>query len=292
MGRHGTMLRYGDRKGHLRRKCPRTERGGQNERRRTATNLVRRGEQANYVFRTKHSSQIARKFLKSQLQKKNLDGLYEVLAAGSIVYKISPTTSVIKDPNRQEVRMRNPNIAKLGTKAERDPDLGQYIERRPKKIYDKTVEQKIIKHRRYLVRKILGDKKIKRNQKQADDISVGSSDRSCISTASNVARSLKMRIPKRNPKHDDTFTNRSDLTQILHFSPPVPIAPPTHNPSVAGSSAARVASPQMPTHILRKTEKRQLTISDTSDSDRSSVRKSKRTLKRQKKPTTSIVEKI
>ena len=101
-----------------------------------------------------------------------------------------------------------------------------------------------------------------------------------------------MRIPKRNPKHDDAFTNRPDLTQILHFSPPVPIALPPHNPNVAVPSAARVASSQMPTPILRKTEKRQLTISDTSDSDTSSIRKSKRTLKRQKKSTTSIVEKI
>ena len=68
----------------------------------------------------------------------------------------------------------------------------------------------------------------------------------------------------------------------------MPIAPPPHNPNIVGPSAARVASPQMPTPILRKTEKRKLTISDTSDSDTSSIRKSKR----QKKSTTSIVEKI
>ena len=188
--------------------------------------------------------------------------------------------------------MRNSDIAKFGTKAERDTDLGQNIERRPKKIYEKTVEKKIVKHRRDLVRKNTGDKKIKRNKKQVNDISVVSSGRFCISTASNIARSLKMRIPKRNPKHDDEIINRPDLTQILHFSPPVPIAPPPHNPNVAGPSAARVASPQMPTPILRKTEKRQLTISDTSDSDTSSVRKSKRSIKRQKKPATSIVQKV
>ena len=104
-----------------------------------------------------------------------------------------------------------------------------------------------------------------------------------------------MRILKRNPKHDDALANRSDSTQILHFSPPVPLAAPPNNPNIAGPSTAQVASPQMPTPILRKTqrtEKRQMTISDTSDSDTSSVRKSKRTLKRQKKATTSRVEKI
>ena len=99
---------------------------------------------------------IAKKIHDNQRQKKNLDGLHEVLAPGSTVCKVSPTTSVIKEPNRQEVRLRNSDIANFGTKAERNLDLGQYIERRPMKIYEKTVEQKIVKHRRELVRKNLG----------------------------------------------------------------------------------------------------------------------------------------
>ena len=48
---------------------------------------------------------LARKIYESQRQKKNIDGLYEVLAPGSTVCKVSPTTSVIKEPNRQEVRV-------------------------------------------------------------------------------------------------------------------------------------------------------------------------------------------
>ena len=100
-----------------------------------------------------------------------------------------------------------------------------------------------------------------------------------------------MRTPKRNPKHDETFINRPDLTQILHFSTSAPIAPPPPNPNEAGPSAVQMTTPQIPTPILRKTSKRQLTISDTSDSDTSSVRKSKRTLK-QKKSSQSLVEKI
>ena len=165
--------------------------------------------------------------------------------------QISPTTSVFKEPNRQEeVRVRNSDIAKFGTKAERDTELTQYVERRPKKISEKTIEQKINKHRRDLIRKNTGDKKIKRNRKQADDISVISSGRSCISSASNEARSLKMRIPKRNPKHDEAFINRPDPTQILHFSPSVPISPPPPNPNEAGPSAVQMATPQIPTPIL------------------------------------------
>ena len=60
---------------------------------------------------------LARKIHDSQRQKKNLDGLHEVLAPGSTVCKVSPTTSVIKEPNGQEVRVRNSDIAKFGTKA-------------------------------------------------------------------------------------------------------------------------------------------------------------------------------
>ena len=139
---------------------------------------------------------LARKIHENQRQKKNLDGLYEVLAPGSTVCKISPTTSVIKEPYKPEVRVRNSDIAKFGTRAERETDLVQYIERRPKKINEKILEQKIQQHKRDLFRKNTGEKKIKRNRKQTDDVSVVSSGRSCISTASNVARSLKMRVPK------------------------------------------------------------------------------------------------
>ena len=243
------------------------------------------------MHRKKHPKKLARKLHESQGQKKNLDGLYEVLARGSTVCKLSPTTSVIEESNRQEVRVRISDIAKFGTKAERDTELTQYVERRPNKISEKTIEQKINKHRRDLIRKNPVDKKIKRNRKQADDVSVVSSGRSCISSASNVARSLKMRIPKRNPKQEDAFINGPGLTQILNFSPSVPIAPPPPNPNEAGLSAVQMTTPQIPTPILRKTSKRQLTISDTSDSDTSSVRKSKRTLK-QKKSSQSVVEKI
>ena len=81
-----------------------------------------------------------------------------------------------------------------------------------------------------------------------------------------------MRIPKRNPKHDEAFLNRPDLTQILQFSP---IAPQLTTSNTAGPSATQMPSlvEPIPTPILRKTKKRQITISDTSDSDTSSVRK-------------------
>ena len=234
---------------------------------------------------------LARKLHENQRQKKNLGGLFEVLAPGSTVCKVSPTTSVIKEPHKQEVRVRNSDIAKFGTRAERDTDLAQYIERRPKKINEKTIEHKIYKHKRDLIRKNTGDKKIKRNRRQSDDVSVVSSGRSCISSASNRARSLKMRIPKRNPKHDEAFLSRPDLTQILRYSP---IAPQLTSSNTSGPSATQLPSSVQPTPtpILRKTTRRQITISDTSDSVTSSVRKSKRTLKKKTPKSQTIIEKV
>ena len=234
---------------------------------------------------------LARKIHENQRQKKNLDGLYEVLAPGSTVCKISPTTSVIKEPYKPEVRVRNSDIAKFGTRAERETELTQYIERRPKKINEKTLEQKIQQHKQDLFRKNTGEKKIKRNRRQTDDVSVVSSGRSRISTTSDVARSLKMRIPKRNPKYDEAFQNRPDLTQILNFSP---IAPQVVSSDTAGPSGAQItsSSQKQPTPILRKTSKRKITVSDTSDSDTSSIRKSKRTLKKKSQKSQTIVEKV
>ena len=85
---------------------------------------------------------LARKLHDNQRQKKNLDDLYEVLAPGSTVCKVSPTTSVIKEPHKQEVRVRNSDIAKFGTRAERETELTQYIEGRPKKINEKPSNKK------------------------------------------------------------------------------------------------------------------------------------------------------
>ena len=180
-----------------------------------------------------------------------------------------------------------------------EPDTKEIINwgillRQPKKVQEKTLEQMIVNHRKDLLRKNLCSKKIKRNKRQTDDVSVISSGRSCVSTSSNVARALRMRIPKLNPKHDDAFANRPDLTHILYFSPPVPIAAPSTQPDTAGPSATHsTPSAEQHTTILRK-DKRTITMSDTSDSDDSSVRRNKRQLKKQKKSSKSsaIVENI
>ena len=100
-----------------------------------------------------------------------------------------------------------------------------------------------------------------------------------------------MRIPKRNPKYDEAFQNRPDLTQILNFSP---IAPQVVSSDIAGPSGTQTtsSSQKQPTPILRKTSKSKITVSDTSDSDKSSIRKSKRTLKKKSQKSQTIVEKV
>ena len=100
-----------------------------------------------------------------------------------------------------------------------------------------------------------------------------------------------MRIPKRNLKHDEAFLNRPDLTQVLRFSA---IAPQLATSNTAGPSGAQITSSvqQKPTPILRKTSKRPLTSRDTSDSDTSSIRKSKRTLKKKTQKSQTIIEKV
>ena len=50
---------------------------------------------------------------------KNGGGLYEVLASGSNILKVSPTTSTIKEPGKPTVTFRNSDIAKFGTTQER-----------------------------------------------------------------------------------------------------------------------------------------------------------------------------
>ena len=103
--------------------------------------------QARPILCTERSVQvkIARKIHESQRQKKNLDGLYEVgsIAPGSTVGKISPTTSVIKEPNQQEVRVRNSEIAEFGTKNERDTELGHILNLDPRKFPRKRSNKKL-----------------------------------------------------------------------------------------------------------------------------------------------------
>ena len=75
---------------------------------------------------------LAKKKPRSKRPKKSRDGLYEVLAPGSSVIKTDAFTSVIKEPEKRHVTMRNSDLAKSGTKAECLTDLQFYANRSPK----------------------------------------------------------------------------------------------------------------------------------------------------------------
>ena len=57
---------------------------------------------------------LAKKRPLSKRSKKSLDGLYEVLALGSSVIKTDAYTSVINEPGKREVTIRNSDLANLG----------------------------------------------------------------------------------------------------------------------------------------------------------------------------------
>ena len=77
----------------------------------------------NPIPRTEQSLdlKLARKATKRS--KRDLRGLWETLAPGSTVVRTSDTTTVIKEPGVPEVCVRKSDIAKFGTRAERNTDL-------------------------------------------------------------------------------------------------------------------------------------------------------------------------
>ena len=53
------------------------------------------------------------------------------IGSGQYCERTSNTTTVIKEPGVPEVRVRNSDRAKFGTRAERHTDIWQYAQRRP-----------------------------------------------------------------------------------------------------------------------------------------------------------------
>ena len=131
---------------------------------------------------------LAKKKPKTERSKKNLDGLYEVLATGSSVVKTDTYTSVIKEPGKRGVTIRNTDLTKFGMKTERQTELQMYVNMRPKIPSGKTTEDLINQHAKEARKKLEGNKRMK-HRKIADDASAVSS------IHSNVTRALKVRMP-------------------------------------------------------------------------------------------------
>ena len=95
---------------------------------------------------------------------------------------------MIKEPGKRDVTIRNSNLAKFGTKAERDTELQVYANRRPKLPTGKTTEELINHHAKESRKKLEGGKRMK-HRKVADDVSTVSS------IHSNVTCALRVRMP-------------------------------------------------------------------------------------------------
>ena len=150
------------------------------------------------------SVKLARKLPNKKRAKRQLAGLYEVLKPGSFVTKSSPTTTKINEPGRSPVKVRDSDLAKFGTKAERSTNLWMYAQRRPAP-YEQTTETKIAKHSNDLKRQKRGEIKIRHRQR--DTTSVVSS------VYSNVSRALTVRkrvMPQPKRRRNTTLNEPSD----------------------------------------------------------------------------------
>ena len=93
------------------------------------------------------------------VQEREMPEWYEVLKPGAYVTKPSPTTSIIKEPGRSPVKVRDSDIAKFGTKAERATTLCNYA--RPPGPKEQTTETKIAKSSNGLKKHKRGETKIR-----------------------------------------------------------------------------------------------------------------------------------
>ena len=130
----------------------------------------------------------ARKKHPSRRSKKNLDGLYEVLAPRSVVQKTDQYTSVIREPGKLEATVRNSDIAKFATRDERKSKLMDYINRRGPRVHEKSTEARINCHIKEFTRIQKQDRKMKHRKR---DTGSGVS-----SNKLNIARAMRVRIPK------------------------------------------------------------------------------------------------
>ena len=169
------------------------------------------------------NDKLARKIPNKKRAKRRLAGLYEVLKPGSFVTKSSTTTTIINEPGRPPVKVRDSDLAKFGTRAERSTNLWTYAQRRPAP-YEQTTETKIPKHGNDLKKRKRGEKKIRHRQR--DTTSVVSSVNSNVSRALTVRKPVKPQLKRRrnttpNESNENATTSDQSLISIVS-APPAP----------------------------------------------------------------------
>ena len=99
------------------------ERGCNGDKNKSISRFIMHPKLNNPIPRSERSLEVKLARKVSKRSKRDLRGLWETLASGSTVARTLPTATVIKEPGVPEVRVRNNDIAKLGTRAERNTDL-------------------------------------------------------------------------------------------------------------------------------------------------------------------------
>ena len=152
--------------------------------------------------------------------KKNLDGQFEVLASGSLVKRTDQFKSVIREPGKLEVTVRNNDIATFATHDERKTNLTEYINRRGPRVYEKSTEAKILSHPKEYTRIQKGNRKMKHLKR---DMASGVS-----SNRSNIVCALRVRMPKvlpnlvppESPSQPETNSGQKILASEVIIAPP------------------------------------------------------------------------
>ena len=187
------------------------------------------------IPRTEQSlkGKLARKLPNKKRAKRQLAGLYEVLKPGSFVTKSSPTTTIINEPGRSPVKVRDSDLAKFGARAERSTNLCVYAQRRPAP-YEKTTEFKIAKHSNHLKKQKRGEIKIRHRQR--DTTSVVSSINSNVSRALMVRKPTKPQLKRRHnvipdDSHEDVPAPDQPLISIVPVLP-VPASQISQSPHI------------------------------------------------------------
>ena len=146
------------------------------------------------------------------------------------VVRTSPTTTVIKEPGVPEVRVRNNDIAKFGTRTERNTDVWKFAQRRPL-LYEKTPEEKIAQHTKDLKKKYRAEIKIRHRPNQSDAAS------GISSANSNISKAMSSRKPKK-PRKGSNRSRQSSTT--LNWSNASSVAASSVTSSTASPSTSKI----------------------------------------------------
>ena len=165
-------------------------------------------------------------------------------------------TSVIREPGKVEVTVRNSDIAKFGTRDERKTKLMEYLNRRGPRIHEKTIEAKIFSHIKESTRIQKGDRKMKHRKRETGSV--------VSSNKSNIACAMRVRMPKipenfapqEVPAIQETAPEQQIITTEVLIAPP-----PTDNqselaiPSTSAPAAALEPAQPKATKRTRKSPK-------------------------------------